>query len=563
MLKACLVDENRKSAQEQIPHKSGVRPTRGAWPAQRYSGGGAAARSIWAEVPAADGNAAVWCYVDRRSYVPGEAIRLMVSATVKKVDIRIFKDGAVPDTIMRWAGVDVDFQPVPQDVYKAGCGWADTVIFTLPPDVVPGAYIVEVRDGELQATEPALAHHIFFVRSETPNPDAIVLIATTCTWTAYNDWGGANHYRGLAPDYPQGASPQLSTMRPWARGLVWLPPGAPRAISSVRQSEPQPPRYEFMDWAYANGYTRYYAAAGWASFEGPFVRWAEEAGYVVHVIAQEDLELHPECLQGYRCAVVVGHDEYWSQPMRDTVDQFVDGGGNVARFAGNFMWQIRLEDDGKTQTCYKYQARDRDPLRHTDPARMTSAWEDPLVGRPGATTFGVNGCRGQYVGMGHAAPRSPRGFQVFRTRHWSLEGTGLGYGDMFGSEAGIVAVEVDGLEYTFADGLPVPTGVDQAPPGLEIVAMAWATLAEDGLPEHVPSHFFADTDARFATWILDGSDAPEDIQRRSRGSCMMVSFRRGNGEVFGAATCEWVLGLMKGDFYTQRITNNVLRRFLR
>ena len=317
-----------------------------------------------------------------------------------------------------------------------------------------------------------------------------------------------------------------------------------------------------MDWAFANGYSRYYAAAGWASFELPFLRWAERTGYRVHVIAQDDLELHPGCLSGYRCAVIVGHEEYWSRPMRQTVDRFVESGGRIARFAGNFMWQTRLEQGGSVQTCFKYLARERDPLRETDPLRLTSAWEDPVVGLPGATTFGVNGCRGQYAGWGAAAPRSPRGFQVFRPRHWSLAGSGLGYGDMFGDEAGIFGLEVDGVEYTFQDGLPVPTGVDGTPEGLQIVAMGWATLAEDAQPEHAAQRFLADSDARFAARILDGTDADDAVERRARGCGVMVSFQRGRGEVFCAASCEWVRGLIQGDYYTQRITRNVLDRFL-
>ena len=42
--------------------------------------------------------------------------------------------------------------------------------------------------------------------------------------------------------------------------------------------------------------------------------------------------------------------------MRDAVDTFTAAGGMVARLAGNFFWQVRFEDDGATQVCYKYAA---------------------------------------------------------------------------------------------------------------------------------------------------------------------------------------------------------------
>lgn len=48
--------------------------------------------------------------------------------------------------------------------------------------------------------------------------------------------------------------------------------------------------------------------------------------------------------------------EYWSWEMRDAVDTFTAAGGMVARLAGNFFWQVRFEDDGATQVCYKYAA---------------------------------------------------------------------------------------------------------------------------------------------------------------------------------------------------------------
>ncbi len=542
--------------------EQGVRPPTGSWPPKSISGAGAASRSTWAERPDPAGIAAAWCYSDRRSYMSGEIVTLYLSSSVQLVDVRIYKDGETPLDVMTWKGVNVKFQPVTDNAYTSGCDWEPSIAFPVPMDFAPGAYVVEIREVGDASSSPGLGHHIFFIRASVPDANALLLIATTSTWTAYNDWGGASHYRGLNPDYPQGASPSLSTRRPWARGQVWLPEGAPRMVPSDRPTRPAPARYEFPDWAYANGFTRYYAASGWPSYELPFVRWAERSGYTVHVISQDDLELHPDCLEGYRCAVVVGHDEYWSRPMREKIDRFVEEGGRVARFAGNYTWQIRLESEGSTQTCFKYLARERDPVRESDPSMMTSAWEDPRVGYPGAATFGVNSLRGTYVGWGGFAPRAPRGFQVFRPEHWALEGTGLCYADMFGDEAGIFAFEVDGLEYAFEDGRPIATAANGAPDGLQIVAMGWANNAEDGLPEHAYSRYFGNVDARFAAAVLDESSDPKDIDKRARGCGVVVAFTKGRGEVFCAGSCEWVRGLMEPDFYTSRITRNVLDRFL-
>jgi len=42
----------------------------------------------------------------------------------------------------------------------------------------------------------------------------------------------------------------------------------------------------------------------------------------------------------------------------------------------------------------------------------------------------------------------------------------------------------------------------------------------------------------------------------------MATFRRGAGEVFHAGTTEWAYGLAAGNPFVERITRNVLDRFL-
>ena len=155
----------------------------------------------------------------------------------------------------------------------------------------------------------------------------------------------------------------------------------------------------------------------------------------------------------------VGHDEYWTWEMRDAVDAYVERGGRVARFAGNFMWQTRLEDDGARQVCYKYRARAEDPAyRGGDVTRATNSWEAPEIGRPGAATFGLNATSGLYAGWGGCAPRGVRGFPIYRPEHWAFSGTGLYYGDMLGADSHIFGYEVDGLDHVIRNGLPEATG---------------------------------------------------------------------------------------------------------
>ena len=186
-------------------------------------------------------------------------------------------------------------------------------------------------------------HHIILVRSAPDAPlPPYVLVCATGTWLAYNCWGGSNHYEGITGPDGNAFSPVVSTQRPWSRGLCKLPEGAPRALREQPTRPGEMVRYPYMEWAYAYGYSKKYASAGWASYERHFARWAEGEGYDFDVIALHDLHRDPDLLNRYACAVFVGHDEYWSAEMRDPVDAYVDGGGNVARFAGNFLWQTRI-----------------------------------------------------------------------------------------------------------------------------------------------------------------------------------------------------------------------------
>ena len=56
-------------------------------------------------------------------------------------------------------------------------------------------------------------------------------------------------------------------------------------------------------------------------------------------------------------------------------------------------------------------------------------------------------------------------------------------------------------------------------------------------------------------------DKPDYLEGLEYGSGMVVSYLKGNGEVFCAGTCEWVRGLICHDIYTEIVTGNVLDKF--
>ncbi len=523
-----------------------------------------AVRGHYYEYPGMDGERGeIWCYSDRFSYAPGETVTLFVSSSAPVFDLDILRDGAGETPVMSRSGIAARWQETPDQCSVEGCGWQPTLEFRVPDDWRSGAYRVtltaEGRDGA-----PILSHHLFIVRAAPGRkPGRILQVAATGTWLSYNTWGGSNHYQGITGPNRDQYSPVVSTQRPWCRGFVVLPREAPRVPLEVALPPLAIPRYPHMEWAYATGHSKKYASAGWASYDSHFFRWAELEGYDVDLASQHDLHFVPGLLDDYDCAVFVGHDEYWTWEMRDAVDNYVERGGHAARFAGNFMWQTRLEDEGRRQVCYKYRARTEDPVyRSGDVTRATNSWEAPEIGRPGAQTFGLNATSGVYAGWGGCSPRGVRGFPIYRAEHWAFADTGLSYGDVLGGESHVFGYEVDGLDYTMKRGLPEPTGEGSPPAGITVLALGLAAQVEDA--PHIPheDQFFGDEDGRFAAETLYGTPSDENLEKVKRGNGMIVNFARGKGEVFHVGSCEWVAGLLRRDPMVEQVTNNVLGRYL-
>ena len=494
-------------------------------------------------------------YTEWLSYEPGESVRLFVHTTAPTYDIEIFRDGLKPLKVWSQTGVRGVRQQTPENAYAVGCGWGAPVEVPVDTAWPSGFYLVILR--ALGPTGATIEREAGFVvrprKGERKN--RIALVVTTATAAAYNDWGGANSYRSIVDGRSTLIhSPKLSLQRPWGRGFLRLPAGAPRHCDTPDLEPFAAPYYPYVDWALAHGYSRHYPDAGWAYYEQPFVCWAEHNGYGLDYFTQHDLHFRPDCLDGYACAIVTGHDEYWSWEMRDTIEDFTRKGGNVARFGGNFIWQIRIEDGGRTQVCYKA----HDPMSATSPRRSTVPWDTKIVNRPGATTFGLTGLGGIYVRTGATTPRAPGGYTIYRPDHWVFDGTDAYYGDMFGAApARILAFEVDGVDYTFRNGLPYPTHVDGAPESLEILAMAPAVRGEPR-PRH----------GRMVMAPITEMPSKEnwpmfyDIPNIEYGAAMMSVMIAGIGEVFNSGCCGWMEGLARGDRVVTAITRNVLDRFV-
>ena len=440
--------------------------------------------------------------------------------------VRVTRVGRENSVVRDIEGVELVRQAIPHDAASEGCNWRITT--TLRADLETGFYLVEV----INEVETSFG---FFVVKPSTVVDAMLVLSTS-TWAAYNNWGGPSFYTG---------GHTSSLKRP-------LPPGflSKNNLQRFRQARLQ-------DWtpiehkAFASkGYSQWSMAAGWANWEYLFVQWAEAAGYKLGFATSQDLIDDPEVLDQTNLYLSVGHDEYWTREMRDCVENFVDHGGNAAFFSGNVaFWQARLEAD--KLVCYKMKPEE-DPLAGSE--LTTTMWSDPLVGRPENEMTGVSFTRGGYARMNHS-PMGTGGYRVQHPEHWAFANTELQRDGLVGANAVVVGYECDGCAVENRRGEIVPTHLDGTPEGFQILAHAPARLWET---KHLPQALRDDYVGEL-NWVAErvfGEDSADNRALLQTGYAVMGTFQRGQGTVFTTGCTDWAYGL--SDPQVAQITKNVL-----
>lgn len=110
------------------------------------------------------------------------------------------------------------------------------------------------------------------------------MMVPTSTLNAYNYWGN-NLYESAT---------KVSLLRPIAPGFISKPEIEDSRIADT--GEPNE-NYEadYFKWLEKHDLPQWVGAAGWATYEHPFVRWAEGEGYRFDYMTSEDLIQPPNC----------------------------------------------------------------------------------------------------------------------------------------------------------------------------------------------------------------------------------------------------------------------------
>jgi hypothetical protein len=329
--------------------------------------------------------------------------------------------------------------------------WRVTDLVEIPADAVSGYYEakLEIVGG---AHAGAVGSVPLIVGQSPAAPASAMLVQVPVnTWEAYNPWGGKSLY-------------QFGTSR-----------------HAVEVSFDRPYDQQMFD----NMVTK---------LELPWVRFLERSGIDVSYQTDVDTDADPGSLLEHRLVFAIGHDEYWTQAMRDAFDRALARSTNLMFGSDSADWRMRYADGGRTIVEW------RDPT--IDPAR------DGELVNGFFSTFGEPEC--QLMGVEHqwAAQRSltapPTSYTVTgpSSDPW-LAAAGLKKGDVI---PGAVGYEWDSLVPGCFKGQVVPLmttalagsdgsrhSVDMvlatAPSGGRVFAMGTMELAGalDGPAGHVPN----------------------------------------------------------------------------
>ncbi len=352
-------------------------------------------------------------FASQVSAVPGDDVAVFVNTTANAVQVQAYRMGFYQGLGGRLV-MQTDFLParvqaapvVTPGIGTVTCPWSPTLTLNITTDWPPGCYLLKlVGDGGEEQFVPLT------VRDDA-SMASYVLQNSVTTWQAYNLWGSYSLYYG-----PDSKGRSLFANRA-------------RAVSFDR---PYP-----QTWASG--------AADFVGNELPLLSHLESLGLDMTYWTDVDLHARPQLLTNHKCLFSLGHDEYWSQPMRQAASTASAGGVNLAFLGANACYrQIRLQSTSvgpnRLQVCYKDAAED--PITGQQPALTTVNWNQAPLNDPESTLIGS-----MYQSVGAKAD-----MVVTDASSWFYDGCNLTDGQAFST---VILGEYD----RYVPSLPGPKNAD-------------------------------------------------------------------------------------------------------
>ncbi len=196
--------------------------------------------------------------------------------------------------------------PDDNDAYMTGCNWVVSCTINIPEAWDSDLYLAKLYDNQgNNSFVPVI------IRSSSPGTQAsIVVIASTNTWQAYNEYGGASFYTCNRPSCSDN-----SFIVNYDRPLSNTAPSLTGHLSGID--------HFILNFLKSNG-----------------LAYEQLCDLDLNEAAASDL------LKNYKVVILAGHSEYWSANMQSAIESFLDQGGKLVNLSGNTMfWEVQF--DGK------------------------------------------------------------------------------------------------------------------------------------------------------------------------------------------------------------------------
>ena len=421
--------------------------------------------------------------------------------------------------------------------------WEEDFRFTVPTEARSGYYAVHLRASDEAGGEED--HIPFFV---TPAPGApragAAYLAPTCSYLAYANervlFSGGHDFSDLT-NIPIVVDPYDDYLgaRVELGGSVY---DVHTDGSGVCHSTTRRPLLSMRATArhWVTGAPRGYA------FDLYLVDWLETQGADYDVITDEDLHFEGlDCLADYKVIMTGCHPEYWTGPMLDALEAYLDGGGRLMYLGGNGFYWATAYDPGR---------------RHVVEVRRGFAGSRAWESHPGETQFASTG---EQCGIWRHLGRPPNAIvgTGFSCQGWDANTPG--YRRLPGSFDPRAAFIFSGV------------GADEIIGDFGLVMNGCAGDELDRVDHSLgtPSHTLVlatSAGEHSAYYLICHEDiyvmhANIDATRNDDARADMVFFETANGgAVFSVSSINWFSGLSHNNYdnNVSRITSNVLNNFL-
>ncbi len=223
------------------------------------------------------------------------------------------------------------------------CDWETDFVVSTSKDWHSGVYAVRLEAGGVFDYVP------FYLRpAPSETKERVLFLAPTNTYLAY---GNERQFQVIwtNPEFIEKSTDIDVEVKPLDLFLLNHPelgssiydlhPDGSGVCHSSRLRPILTMRPQFLHWLHNQA--RHFAADLY------LIEWLEQQGIAYDVATDEDLHLHGETLLADYGVVLTGsHPEYWTFPMLQGMEAYLEQGGKLMYLGGNgFYWVTAMDDD--------------------------------------------------------------------------------------------------------------------------------------------------------------------------------------------------------------------------